>query len=85
MRALKEDAQTTLAIVLDKQSLLDTRFCAVEARSIDCSQVCDDLQAMFRRDYADFVVNRKRWKSDFDAATHSANEQLKALKEIIKV
>jgi hypothetical protein len=39
-------------------------------------EMTDDLFTMFKRDYDEFLRDRRRWKSDFDAATTNAKNNV---------
>jgi hypothetical protein len=38
----------------------------------ETGETVDELKILFERDYAEFVRDRKRWKSEFDIATNKA-------------
>jgi len=38
---------------------------------------------MFKRDYEEFVRDRRRWKSDFDVATHKAYSSFDYIEEML--
>ena len=40
------------------------------------TEIVEDLNTLFQRDYIEFVRDRRRWKSDFDAATARAANNL---------
>ncbi len=58
--------------VLDRQQKLEDHFQAVEQMAKHYSAIVEDLHEMFKRDYVEFVRDRKRWKSDFDIAISNA-------------
>ncbi len=47
------------------------------------TEVVEDLNTLFERDYKEFVRDRRRWKSDFDAATVRAANNLAQIKDVI--
>jgi hypothetical protein len=47
------------------------------------TEVVEDLNTLFQRDYIEFVRDRRRWKSDFDAATARAANNLTQIKDVI--
>jgi hypothetical protein len=43
----------------------------------------EELEILFNTDYQEFVKNRKRWKSDFDAASKKATENFEQIEGIL--
>lgn len=46
------------------------------------SAIVEDLNEMFKRDYIEFVRDRKRWKSDFDMAISSAQNNFNQIEAL---
>jgi len=40
------------------------------------TEITEELKILFERDYKEFVRDRRRWKSDFDAASNRAANNL---------
>lgn len=47
------------------------------------TEIVEELNTLFDRDYKEFVRDRRRWKSDFDAATVRAANNLTQVKDLI--
>jgi hypothetical protein len=48
---------------------IEDNFVSTVARAEKFSEIVEDLETMFKRDYQEFIRERKRWRSDFDRAT----------------
>lgn len=66
---LTSQGQETKDLVLGRMDKLENQFKNITGSLKDFTELVDDLDTMFKRDYAEFVRDRKRWKSDFDRAT----------------
>lgn len=55
--------------------------------TIDCMDKCYNglthLEAQFKSDYAKFVVERRRWKGDFDRATKTAQDNYSEIEDLL--
>jgi hypothetical protein len=40
--------------------------------TVETGELVEELKVLFETDYAEFVRDRKRWKSEFDIATNKA-------------
>jgi hypothetical protein len=48
-----------------------------------CYTGLQDLEEQFKSDYAKFVIERRRWKGDFDMATKVAHDNYNDIEEIL--
>jgi len=48
-----------------------------------CYTGLTDLEAQFKSDYAKFVVERRRWKGDFDRATRHAHDNYTEIEDLL--
>jgi len=47
---------------------IEDNFVSTVSRVAKFSEIVEDLETLFKRDYQEFIRERKRWKSDFDRA-----------------
>lgn len=64
------------------QSLSD-QFTRMQQEMSNYVEITVDLNTMFKRDYEEFLRDRKRWKSDFDQASNNADRTVKHIKELV--
>lgn len=62
---LKEECQ-------DRQTIMEKQCADTVKKCARSSEIADELQMLFDKDYKEFVRDRKRWKSDFDQAQNRA-------------
>ena len=46
-------------------------------------KLVDEMKETFDREYKDFCKDRKRWKSEFDAATQRANSSFNKIETLL--
>ena len=63
---------------------LSAKFSTLEGTSQKYIEVSDDLQTMFKRDYDEFIRDRRRWKTDFDVAIKKSQNNHDSTKEILE-
>ena len=62
--------------LLERQTAVE-RECINSAELVKkYTEITEELKTLFDRDYKEFVRDRRRWKSDFDAANVRAANNL---------
>lgn len=56
---------------------LSEQFTCMQNEMKNYVEITVDLNAMFKRDYEEFLRDRRRWKSDFDQASNNADRTVK--------
>jgi len=58
---------------LDKKAKILAALCNDTTELVNgCMESVSELKSFYDRDYTEFIRDRKRWKSDFDNASHKA-------------
>lgn len=68
---------------MDRMQKLEDQFTKMQDTSEKYIEVSDDLAVMFKRDYDEFIRDRRRWKSDFDVATLKAQANLGQVEQLL--
>lgn len=62
-----------------------TGLCEETQKQVELNtEIVNDLQELFKRDYQEFVRERMRWKSDFKSAQEKAVSNFSSIQEILK-
>ena len=67
-----QQGESTIAQLLGRMSTIEAEFEQQTREVIAFTETVKEVEEMFKADYAEFVRDKKRWKSDFETATQSA-------------
>lgn len=62
-----------------RMSMIEAQFAKVTKDNESTCEIATTLEVLFKRDYDEFVRDRRRWKSDFETATKRAQNNLKEI------
>jgi hypothetical protein len=64
-----QQGESTRAQLQGRMSSIEAEFEQQTREVIAFTETVKEVEAMFKADYAEFVRDKKRWKSDFETAT----------------